>query len=113
MKRVKPYILLSVAAILVSMLAFFVLIYLDDTELLDHWKLFVTSGDHAAYYSAVFSNPKVLACLAAVLLTGIAAIVADASAIRREERGALVLLILVCLALAAFAVLFWMMLKTL
>ena len=95
------------------MLALYVLIYVFDSELEDHWKSFVTTGSHAAYFSAVFSNPKVLACLAAVLGTGIAAIVADARAIRREETGAPVLLILVCLSLAVFAVLFWLMLNVL
>ena len=113
MNRRKAYPFFSVAAMLLSILALFVLIYLSGSELEDHWKSFVTTGDHAAYLAAVLSNPKVLACLAAVLGTGIAAIAVDARAIRREERGALILLILVCLSLAAFAVLFWLLLKVL
>ena len=113
MNRRKAYPFFSVAAMLLSILALFMLLYLSGSELEDHWKSFVTTGDHAAYLAAVFSNPKVLACLAAVLGTGIAAIAVDARAIHREERGALILLILVCLSLAAFAVLFWLLLKVL
>ena len=46
-------------------------------------------------------------------LTASAAIVADARAVRREERGSLVLLILVCLTLVSFALLFWLTVKPL
>lgn len=113
MNRRKAYPIHSVAAILVSILALFVLIYLSGGELEDHWKSFVTTGSHTDYLIAVFSNPKVLTCLAAVLGIGIAAIIVDARAIHREERGSLILLILVCLSLAAFAVLFWLLLKVL
>lgn len=86
MNRRKAYPILSVAAILVSILALFVLIYFSGGELEDHWKSFVTTGSHTDYLIAVFSNPKVLTCLAAVLGIGIAAIIVDARAIHREER---------------------------
>ena len=38
---------------------------------------------------------------------------AHARAIRREERGSLVLMILVCLTLVSFALLFWLTVKPL
>lgn len=70
---------------------FFLLCELAWNELEDHRKVFVTSGSHTADYSAVFSNLKDLACLGAVLLTGIAAAAADIRAIRREETGSAML----------------------
>ena len=111
MKRIKLYPVLSAAAILVAVVAFdLVCGFLPDG--LDYYHMLVTLGRNA-YYSMVFSHPGVLTCLAAVLGTGTAAIVTDARAIRREERGALVLLILVSLALLVFAVLFWVCLQAL
>ena len=113
MKPRRLYCILSAAALLVIILMYFCLLYLMGTELEDHWKSFVTTGTHAAYFTAVFTNPKVLACLAAVAGTGIAAVISEAKAIRREERGALILLILVCLALLCFSFFFYVMLKVL
>ena len=107
MKRIRLYPILSAAAILAAGIGFHLLCYLLTAELEDPFKLFVVTGSRAAYLSAVFSNPKVLACLAAVLGTGAAAIVMDARAVRREERGSLFLLILVSLDMVAFALLFW------
>ena len=111
MKRIKLYPVLSAASILVSAIALDLLCGLLPDEL-EHFRILVTQGG-AAYCARVFSHPGVPACLAAVLGTGTAAIVTDARAIRREERGALVLLILVSLALLVFAVLFWVCLQAL
>ncbi|MBQ2618243.1 MAG: hypothetical protein IJK24_00455 [Oscillospiraceae bacterium] len=113
MKRIKLYPILSAAAILAAVIAFVLLCYLLQVELEDHYKVFVVTGNHASYYSIVFSNPGVLACLAAVLVTGAAAIGTDARAIHQEERGSLVLLTLVCLTLLSFALLFWLAVKML
>ena len=111
MKRIKLYPILSVGAILAAVIAFDLVCGFLPHEA-DYYPILVTGG-RAAYYSMVFTNPGVLACLAAVLVPGAAAIVADARAIRREERGSLVLLILVCLTLVLFALLFWLIVKPL
>ena len=111
MKRLKLYPILSAGAILAAVIAFdLVCGFLPHEPEL--YYILVTGG-HGAYYTMVFSHPGVLACLAAVLVTGAAAIVMDARAIRQEERGSLVLLILVCLTLAAFALLFRLTVKPL
>ena len=113
MKRDKLYCILSAAALLVIILMFFCLLYLMGTELEDHWKYLVTTGSHASYFRAFFTNPKILACLTAVAGTVIAAVISDEKAIRREERGALFLLILVCLTLLSFSFFFYVLLKAL
>ena len=111
MKRLKLYPLLSAAAILTAVIAFDLVCGFLPHES-ERYHILVTCG-HGAYYHMVFSHPGVLACLAAVLVTGAAAIATDARAVRQEERGSLVLLILVCLTLANFALLFWLTVKTL
>ncbi len=111
MKRLKLYPILSAGAILAAAIAFDLVCGFLPHES-EYYHILVTGG-HGTYYSMVFSHPGVLACLAAVLVTGTAAVVTDVRAVRREERGSLVLLILVCLTLAAFALLFWLTVKTL
>ena len=111
MKRLKLYPILSAGAILAAVIAFDLVCGFLPHEP-EYYHILVTGG-HGAYYSMVFSHPGVLACLAAVLVTGTAAIVMDIRAIRQEERGSLVLLILVCLTLVSFALLFWLTVKPL